>query len=185
MNADLGPSGVCPDLDGNLVNDCQETLPQNPDFDAAAAPWAPDFVGAVSWMAGQDAQGNPASGALAVRNTTVLEADGTSLGGAQQCVPVTADRSYRLMLELFIAPSQSAGSGGANLQFFESSDCTGPVKGAYLSVLVSQTGAWKKVEGTPRAPAGARSALVKLVVAKAFRTQPLQILFDNVLLRPQ
>ena len=105
------------------------------------------------------------------------------MSGAQQCVAVTAG-NYRLIAEAFIAAGQTAGRAAINVQFFDSADCSGAIRAAITSPEISETGAWRRIDSSVTAPAGARSARIKLAVVKSFRAQPPpEVLFDNVLLR--
>jgi hypothetical protein len=177
------PTGACPDLDNNGIADCQESLVMNPDLDTGPASWLPDGVSSVRWASDRDAQNNAASGALAVTNTTVASQSGVSMGGAQQCVPVT-EAGYRVMAEAFIAAGQSPGHAVINIYFFDSADCSGAIRAPFTSTAIGDTGGWRRIDGgvvTP--PAGVRSARIKLAVAKDFAVPPLEVLFDNVLLR--
>jgi hypothetical protein len=176
------PAASCPDLDHNQTPDCQESLVMNPDLDSGLTGWVNDTLSSQRWVSDRDAQNNAASGALAVTNTTVVDANGSTMSGAQQCVAVTAG-GYRLIAEAFIAVGQGAGGASINVQFFDSADCTGGIRAPITTPEITETGGWRRIDGIVTAPGGAHSARIKLAVVKGFRAQPLEVLFDNVLLR--
>jgi hypothetical protein len=190
----LGPGGMrmcaapvlaqCPDLDGNCVADCGETLVQNPGF-VDVGGWSAEPSSKLGWDT-SDAGGQASSGALAIWNTLVADANQASLVGGRQCLgKITPGARYELYANAFIAPGQSAGSAAIAGTFFASADCSGvalavKAKGA-APMLEGRTDTWLTVSGGGEAPAGAGSLSVRLLVAKQVRSPPLRVLFDNVL----
>ncbi|MEP6652023.1 MAG: hypothetical protein ABJA82_01610 [Myxococcales bacterium] len=157
----------------------------NSTFDAGSAPWTAEFGMTTAWAASRDAAGSGTSGALGVTNASVVDADGSTMGGARQCVAVTPGISYALAGQLFLPAGQGGGSAGINILFYASADCSGASPGQYTSTLITGTNAWTGVPGTVGSPATAHSMAVRLVVAKTFRAPAFQAYFDNVSLTPQ
>jgi hypothetical protein len=108
-----------------------------------------------------------------------------TMTGSRQCVPVTGGTTYRLTLQLFIPTGQGVGSGGVNIIYYPSIDCSGAMVGADAWSLVGDTNAWKLVQGTTSTPTGTQSMAVRLVAMKTFRAAAFQILFDDLLLKAQ
>jgi hypothetical protein len=179
------PAVACPDLDHNSKSDCQETLVSNPGFDRAMAPWSAEYATTAVWRGTNDGVATEGSGSVDVANTTVADLDGTTMGGARQCIPATAGTIYALYAQLQIPSGQGAGWGGVNIQYFASTDCSGNAAGVFSSTLIGEPGAWKQLQGSTQAAAGAHSMAVRLVVVKTFRNPVLHVFFDNVLLKAQ
>lgn len=187
---DVGRSGdlagrECPDLDGNGILDCKESLVTNPDFKSGFEGWTPE-VGMLEGFSPNDGDGNPASGSMIVTNGSRSEAAvGSTMGGSGTCVPVTGLTSYGLYLQTFF-PSGAIGSAfaGVALRFFASEDCSGPLAGTFMPPLAApDPSGWRVLQSTAQTPGGTRSMLLRLVILKPFDQPPLQALFDNVLLR--
>jgi hypothetical protein len=180
-----GPAPSCPDLDQNGRLDCQESLLANPDFDTGAEPWQAEAAAVRAWERPPDGKGEAASGSLLVTNQSPSTI--TTQGGAYQCIPALGGKSYLLISQLFIPPGQGQGSGGVNIQFFPSTNCTpsggSPNIGVFMSQLIVAADSWRLVDNVFSTPTAAKSMLVRLVVTKS--GPPLyRVRFDNVLLKP-
>jgi hypothetical protein len=175
-----GP-GQCPDLDGNCVSDCTETLVQNAGF-VDTNGWTAEPNGKLGWDT-KDATGMANSGGLAVTNTLMANADVGTLVGARQCLGnVMAGARHDLFASAFIAEGQSAGSAAIVGAYFASSDCSGtPLKNNAAPMLEGKTGTWLTLTGGGEAPSGSGSLSVRLVVAKQAKLPALRVIFDNVL----
>jgi len=114
----------------------------------------------------------------------VADVDGTTQGGARQCVPVRAGIALSLSTQVFIPGGQnSAGSAGVELDFYPTGDCSGPIAGQFTSALIADTDTWKTIQGGTATPANAQTMAVRLVIAKPFRNMALGATFDNVLVK--
>jgi hypothetical protein len=174
-------SSPCADLDQDGHPDCDETLVLNARLDSELAPWTAEYGAMQSWDGAHDGLGGHASGSIAVVNAIVVAASGSTMTGASQCVAASAG-AYQVKTQVLIAAGQPAGGAGVNVQFYPTSDCSGPVSGAWSSDLVAVTGVWTIAAGGFGAPAGAGSMRVRLVAVKDFAAMPFEAHFDNILL---
>jgi hypothetical protein len=194
MNAPIPVGGVscpapgangCPDLDGNGVGDCTETLVMNPGFDTNTASWAAEPGVVISWDGAGDLAQKSGSGALAVLSKTVSQtAPGWFMAGAVQCMPVDPTQTYDFAAELSVGANNGGGSGLLGMFFYTSSDCSGSVMGTFMSSQVTATGMCESLtilSHTP--PAGSASVALRLVSIKPFSEPPLTVEFDNVLFK--
>ena len=169
---------------GGVVGGGGNSLVVNPDFATSGSAWSPDFSMLASWTASKDGNGDAASGALLVTNVVVADVDGTTIGGARQCVPVQGGIALTLSTQVFIPGGQnSSGSAGVELDFYPTGDCTGPVSGQYTSALISDTDTWRTIAGGTATPVNAQTMAVRLVISKTFRNMALDATFDNVLVK--
>lgn len=153
-------------------------------FDSDASFWTPELSAAQSWDATHDADSSSASGAISVTNLTVADFDGMTMSGSRQCL-ATAAAAHSLSTSVFIPTGTAGGSGGVNIAYFATTDCTGPPSGVFTSALVGTTNTWKSVTAITWTPAGAHSMAVRLVALKPFKNTPFAVLFDNVRLELQ
>ena len=115
-----GQALPCPDLDGDGIADCQQTLVSNAGFDHATTGWGEERGSTVTWIS-MDAQDQSASGALSVVNgdnnvadgSTLYAPSGTITTGASQCLPEPTSATYEVGVEVFVPPGQ--GEGAASL----------------------------------------------------------------------
>jgi hypothetical protein len=180
-----GPCATGPDLDGNAVPDCQETLVANSGFDTGIAAWTGDPTVIAAWTAASDGTGNSASGALVIKNGVVAESDADTRGGAGQCVAVTQGASYSFFSQALIPATVEPGTGYVALvaYFYGSSNCSGTIASAFSSGSYATIGAWGAVQGTMQSGTSAGSMSVRLEVVKRFRSPPFEAHFDNVLIK--
>jgi hypothetical protein len=177
----------CPDLDGNVVLDCKESLIINPDFKTGLDGWTAELNMTQSF-ASIDGNGNPSSGSIAVTNASQSDtALGSVMGGSKQCVPTAGLTGYDLYLETLFVPSLDGfTSSGAAFEFYSTMDCSGAANGSFMPPLAdSNLSGWRILQGIVSTPGNTRSMLVRLVVLKPFKQAPTQALFDNILLKPR
>ena len=175
------PVGECPDLNENGALDCKETLVINPDFDKNGASWQPETGAQVSFSTA-DAFGDPASGALLVKNVAAAADLSNSVQRtAWQCVPAKGGATYDIFAQAFVPGGQSSGGGNVSAWFYGSSDCSGRHLQVKASPGVAATNRWHLLSFQPTAPTGASSMAIRLGVARPFRNLELSVLFDNVL----
>jgi hypothetical protein len=183
-----GASGpTCPDLDGNGVADCRETLVQNPGLDSATTGWTAEPSTTASWTS-QDGGKNASSGAVAVVNNDTNPADapyGTTTAGAFQCLAVTPGSCYQVDAQTSIPSGQASVAAGFVLDEHTTGDCSQAPVTSFLSPQLSGTGGWQTIAGTTtRIPLGIGSVAVRLVAVKPVAQASAEALFDNVLVRP-
>jgi hypothetical protein len=179
------PVVECPDLDGNGVLDCKESLLINPAFRADIAGWTEELETKQAFLSG-DATNNPKSGSLAVTNARQSDtAAGLTMAGSTQCVPTmgVAGLDYLLQTLVSARPGDSV-SSGIEFHFYPSTDCSGPLTGVFSPALVDATSTdWQLLQGIVAPAPGTRSLNLRLVVVKPFKQQLAQAAFDNILLR--
>ncbi|MDX2054732.1 MAG: hypothetical protein SFV15_20185 [Polyangiaceae bacterium] len=173
----------CPDLNGNRVLDCEESLAQNGDFAQNLEFWLPDPHITQTWAAEQDAGSYQGSGAVKVQLTVVSSTSILQVVEyTRQCISITPG-TYDVGVQLFIAGGQGTGNGGLALRWFSSSNCTTP---GFLSVAeggsTSEVGKWTTLSQVVTAPDNAQSVLFSLGVTKPFQQPSFEVLFDNALL---
>ncbi len=176
----------CPDLDGNGILDCKESLVTNPDFKAGLVGWTPELNMAQGFSS-TDGDGNPASGSIAVTNASQSDATfGSTIGGSEMCLPAGELTRYRLYVQTFFAPGASGlASAGAAFRFFATEDCSGLPNGAFMPPLAqSNPSGWRTLQSSVPTPGNTRSMAMRLVVLKPFSLPPAQAQFDNILLKP-
>jgi phospholipase/lecithinase/hemolysin len=156
----------------------------NPHFDANVSGWtsAQPFLTAT-WN-GIDASGSRTSGSVTLRNTW----DSANGGGFMltQCVPVTAGSAYDVGAKMHIGGNQgTTGLAGPTIYFFDSLNCTGSDLGSGGAYVYEPTGKFIACAQTNiPAPAGARSALVGLFLAKDQAGGVLEASFDDAFFGP-
>lgn len=87
------------------------------DFDRDAGEWHAEDGTEQSWGA-VDADGNAASGSLAVTNSAVASADVYHALGSSVCLTVGGGVTYDISAEILIDQGQNTGSGGFVVAFF-------------------------------------------------------------------
>ncbi len=187
---------------------------ENGGFDAAGQlrAWTPGSTttggtasGSAAWDASRDAQGNPASGAAYLRNTSPVGASGTTSYGLQQClrpgVPAfaaspSAANFFPARLSVLVPAGQNPAPGTASVDvlalFYASSDCSGAplgAGGASTPVTVAGSGGWLALNpawtaGAFNTFAATRSVAVRAQVSKqASVTSTIEAWVDDLGLR--
>jgi hypothetical protein len=177
-------AGGCGDLDHDSVQDCTETLVKNSRFMTDGSSWTAEPTLSQRWD-NRNARPDQTSGALAVKNTNVAQGEGNMLSGSTQCITAEGDRSYVLAARAFIPSGQGAGSAGIGVWFYADEGCKDFFISSATSELVSQADAWLLAQSVVVAPSATRAILVRLVSSKPFAQPSLEVLFDDVLVRPQ
>jgi len=126
-----------------------------------------------------DADSNPDSGSLLVTEDTLGASDEFKTGGTTVCLAAQEGVTYDVAAQIEIDAGQSAGSGGFEVEFLDGTGCDGESLGQAF-FLTAATGAWTLGEKTPAAPAGARTALFRLLVSKRASDPPFAVHFDDV-----
>jgi hypothetical protein len=175
-------SGPCGDLDADGVQDCDETVAQNPRFDQDAKSWSADSGVTQSWQA-DDARAKPGSGSLKVTFTTGDGSSGWALGATGQCVPAWGEDSYEVAARARVANAQAGGQAQLSLAFFGNEGCADSFLGSVTVQTTDAPGVWSSLRGSLKAPAGSRSVLVRLAAAKLGSQTSLEVHFDDVLFR--
>lgn len=178
--------GSCPDLNHDDVPDCEQSLAKNGFFDNNFADWTPEVNIALDWEA-LDADSNGDSGSMGVQNSNAANLDNLSLSGSSQCIELQGAGLYEVGASIYVDGSQQGkGSGGVNVAFYEASACAGATMIGFggTSPMVSATDEWKAAGFQADAPMNARSMSLRLVVLKAFKDPPVQVRFDNVVVKP-
>ena len=177
-NGEAGASSgnaECPDLDGNGIRDCQETLIKNPTFERDDSEWQLESPLVSAW----DEHGSgDRAGSLRIMNTETLK-----LSTATQCVRIAGGERYLMSAETSVEALPDAGFSQLHARFYDSKDCTGNASGFGVSGQVGLERAWTTLSGLVTAPSGAQSLLVRLVVARRSPEDAVSARFDNVLLR--
>lgn len=178
-------SAGCPDLDGNGIPDCDESLAANPSFDADSMlqAWTADTNVELKWITA-DAHTKADSGSLVVENDAQGDQDGSSMLGARQCFRVVGGAIYHFGSEISVPDAAGQGRGGLQVTVYDVPGCVGSILDTFNSNLVKGS-TWKASQVTYISPATAKSLLVRLVAVKLFRDPSLAVGFDNVLVRTE
>lgn len=179
----LGDGG-CGDVDSDGVQDCEQTLAQNPRFMSDDSQWKVEPSLKQKWEQ-RNARAGQASGALSVRNENVAEGNSVMLAGSQQCLAAEGDKSYFLAAQTFLPGGQGSGSAGLAVRFFASDDCSSMNISDATVQVVAETDKWLLVQGTVVAPSATRAMWVRLVTVKPFMQASIEALFDDVLVREE
>jgi hypothetical protein len=178
-----GAHGRCPDLDGNSVLDCDETVILNPSFDSTlqTRSWLADTDLELRWDE-RDAHGNTNSGSLIVENQAEADQDNESMLGARQCIPVVAGAIYHFAAQVSVPDGAGEGRGGFQVTVYASPACVGEIVRTF-ETEPQRGSAWNAAKVTYIAAATAQSLSMRLVAVKPFRDPPLAVSFDNILVR--
>jgi len=169
----------CPDLDGNGVLDCDETLVENASFQKDAKGWSKETGSDLAWE-DKDGWDHDDSGSLGVTNQVVEAMEGNSLMGVRQCFPVSGGAVYTFAVQISIPDYAGETKAGMQINLFDSADCAGTVLDHPTTNWVKGS-SWNVAQITYLSPPAAKSAMLRLVAMKPFRQTPVAVLFDNVL----
>ena len=178
-------SDGCPDLDGNGIRDCVESLVPNADFASGIAGWTPE-TGITQSFSSSDGKGDPHSGSLAITNPIQSQmASGLTMAGSSLCLPNTTASAYDVYLQVSVGPaSDGVAQGGITFNFYPTADCSGDPSGMAPTTLLDQTiSGWRLVQEIIRPGQGTHSLSMRLVVVKPFDELSAQVGFDNLLVR--
>lgn len=147
-------------------------------FDVDSDGWVTEPGVQQSWQR-RDARNSPRSGALLVSSTLIGDSSDYWTGASTQCVPVTEGENYGLDLDIFIPLQDTTGGAGAAILYTNADACEGLMLN--LTTLTSSAlGTWKHGRAALAAPAGTKSALLRLLVTKISDGPSYQASFDNV-----
>jgi|GEM_PF-1839909 len=157
-------------------------------FDVDAGSWTTEYGMQSAWSSAHDAGGGAASsGALAVTNPVVFDQEGSTMGGARQCLSIGSGSSRVLAAQAFIVGGQNGlgagqigGSAGMGVSFYPTADCSGTSNGSFIAPSTTVTNAWTPLGLSVAVPTGSQSMALRLVVTKTFRDGAFQVFFDNV-----
>jgi hypothetical protein len=153
-------------------------------FDANADGWVTEPGVEQSWEA-DDSRHHRNSGSLSV--TSMAEGDSHNdywTGASTQCVTVDEGQTYRLGVDVFVPLQDTTGGAGAAILYVNTPTCEG-LRITLTTLTVSGPGRWKRVKGSLQAPAGAKSALLRLLVTKVSDGPSYEASFDNVEFGPE
>jgi hypothetical protein len=157
---------------------------ENGGFDADLAFWGfqdrfPNGPGNASWSS-TDANGNPNSGSIRLRNTRPVDQSHTFQ--QLQCVAVDAGQIYEYGGKFF-AGSAEAGTAMWGIVEYADDDCNVAAILAETQVPRSRTpGTWQSHTFTKRMSGSARSAFV-VIGSRATEPGTFEILMDDIFLR--
>jgi hypothetical protein len=171
--------GRCPDLDGNFVFDCDETIAKNYGFDQDTSDWSAETNIALACQV-LDAAGHPDSGSLAVEDTFTSDMEGGSMLGADQCMAVNEQTLYAFAVQVSVPDGATGTTAGFQLIFYDDDNCMGSKVGIVTSPVVSGS-SWNVAKLVRPTPKLTKSLLMRLVTIKPYREAPNSVLFDNVL----
>jgi hypothetical protein len=179
----------CPDLDGNGVGDCDETLLKNSDFKVDVADWNPDTDTTVTWDAA-NAAGDVASGSALVASTAPASsgAAGSTLRVVRQCLPVTGKQLLLAYANVLVDASQpAAGHAELDVYFFDVAACAGAYVTTFYTPqpLDASTYSWLTLKAGSVSGPNTKSALVTLALSVPLSAASFSARFDNVLVKIQ
>ena len=168
-----GAATIAP-RDSNLV--------PNGTFDTAIAPWGwparfPNGTGVAQWSQ-FDANGNPASGSIVIRDTN------TGLAyQQQQCIRVSKSTNYTYGAKARVVEGRERGEGIIAVFPYPTPDCSGDFFGQFISVMrPTEMGVWQEFSFPMRT--GSRTEAVIIVIASAANVPPFDIWIDDVFIKP-
>lgn len=183
--APVASSDGCPDLDGNGVRDCLESLVPDADFAASLGGWTPE-TGITQSFSSSDGKGDAHSGSLVITYPIqVTTGAGLTMAGSTLCLPNAAASSYDVYLEVAVGPaSDGIAQAGISFGFYDAADCSGTPNGMAPATLLDQTvPGWRLVQEIIHPGQRTHSLLVRLVVVKPFDEASAGASFDNLLVR--
>lgn len=148
------------------------------DSDAELGAWQPED-GIEQSFGTDDADGSGDSGSLVVTAESVANDSDFVSNATSVCVPVEPAATYDVAVKVEIDTGQSPGSGGFDVEFLDGTGCDGALLDL-ADFLTATTGSWVPGEKTPVAPAGAHSALFRLVASKRASDPAFSVRFDDV-----
>ncbi|HKY39220.1 MAG TPA: hypothetical protein VJN18_24950 [Polyangiaceae bacterium] len=173
--------GPCGDLNGNLIDDCQETLVQNSRFDSDARGWLVDPKVQQVWST-TNATGAAGSGSVSLINTNVVPGlSGTTTGGSRQCLAGFGKEVFEFAARVFLKEGQGQGRAAISVATYGHDNCQGTFLETFTVGPAVTLGSWQVIQGDVKMPAAARSFWVRLVVSKPLAEPSFEALMDDVL----
>ncbi len=176
VEVDAGP---CVHTDIKGLPDCSDTLAVNADFNRTISGWDSAQGGVIRWV-DFDSQMAKSSGSLAVKNGLLGDLDGTISVAAVQCLDADGESLYQYGANMFIRKGQPYGLGIIIVYFYTQPGCQGSVSSATTVAGTDATNEWMLAVGNLTTPENTKSMSVRLNVQKAYRVDPMEILFDAV-----
>ena len=184
-----GTSESCPDIDGNGVGDCEETLLANANFARDVQSWTAEGGAALAWDAENATLDLPSGSALLTApNVEGSAAAGGGTFAAKQCVKIAGEQLVTVYADVWVGGDQDSKSyGKVEVYFFDSDACVGPYLTNFVTPqpLEAMPGAWQLLKAGALSGQNTRSGLVKLALGSPAFVTPLAARFDNVLLKVQ
>ena len=177
-----GSSTACGDLNEDSIDDCQQTLVQNAQFNSAVTGWDSEPSTTAVWDP-TDGTGKPGSGSIRVSNSAAMvQAPGVTVIGSRQCIPVTPTGTYDFAARVLLPSGQGAGKGAINVWFYDDNQCQGNLVTGATPISGGTVGEWQTLSSNLWIPGGVHSMFVRLVAIKPFVTPSLSVLIDDVLI---
>ena len=177
-----GSATACGDLNQDSIDDCQQSLVQNAQFDSAVTGWDSEPSTTAVWDP-TDGAGKPGSGSIRVSNSSAMvQAPGVTVNGSRQCIPVTPTGTYYFAARVMLPAGQSDGQGAVNVWFYDDDQCRGNLVTGATPILGGKAGEWQTLRSNLWVPGGVHSMFVRLVAIKPFVTPSVSVLIDDVLI---
>jgi len=179
----------CPDLDGNSIGDCTETLVQNGDFKLDVGSWSPEPQTKIDWDDMNAAADLPSGSALVTgTNPASPGASGFSQHVAKQCLALSGKQLVTIYGNAFIDGGQAAGGyAEIDLSFFDTPACAGSYMSTFSTPqpLDASKDEWVTLKGGSVSSTSTQSVSVALTVYQPLSQASFSARFDNILLRKQ
>jgi hypothetical protein len=172
-------AGPCVHTDVQGKPDCSQTIAVNADFNTNISGWDAAQGAVLRWV-NFDSEVPKGSGSLGVKNGLLGDLDGTITVAAAQCMDADPQSIYQYESSMFIRKGQPYGMGIIIVYFYAEAGCQGLVSSATTVAGTDATEEWMLAVGDLTTPANLKSMSVRLNVQKAYRVDPLEVLFDAV-----
>jgi hypothetical protein len=175
----------CPDLDTDGVADCQQTEVMNPDFARDVSGWSAQTGATLSWAA-KDALSSQNSGSAVLSASGAVDAIGSSLVAASQCIALSGKQLVIAYGNAFIDAGQdNGGQAMLNVAFFDATACAGNPSSEFSTPapVGATLGTWLTIQAGSVCGEGTQSARVELQISKPLQATTFQAHFDNILLK--
>jgi len=169
----------CADLDRNGASDCSETLLDNSNFATDVSDWEVEVGATLAWDA-LDLSGAEDSGSALVTSTDALDALGSSLVSASQCIAVEAGKELEIFGQVQTEVSDTDGNAAISVWFFPTQAC-GQSPSSVFQTEPIPTGKTVILRGSATVPESMTTARVRLAVIKPFKAPSFGVHFDNLL----
>lgn len=180
--------GGCPDLDGNFVADCSETLLRNGDFKLNVEDWTPEPGTHIAWDEDNAAADLPSGSAL----LTVTALPNTGVGAAphlvKQCLALSGAQLVIVYANALTHDEQGTeGYAEVDVSFFDTDACAGPSASSFKTPQPGDAlpDEWLTLKGGAVSGESTRSVLVALRAFEPPDDSSFSARFDNVLLKKQ
>jgi len=110
-----------------------------------------------------------------------VQALGSIMIGAHQCIPTAPGTEYDIAAHIMLASGQAGGAGGIDVWMFDDGACQGNLVSAHTPIQGGIVGQWTALLGKLSVPSGVNSLSVRLVAIKPFIQAELKVSIDDVL----